>query len=53
MSFDRLWYLLYILLLAAIISKLIGLHHGGLQVDKQRVGKIRVFVDSLIYKSRF
>ena len=31
--FDRLWYPLSILLLAAIGAKLIG-PHGGLQVDK-------------------
>ena len=33
--FDRLWYPLSILLLAAIGAKLIG-PHGGLQVDKQK-----------------
>ena len=32
--FDRLWYPLSILLLAAIGAKLIG-PHGGLQVDKK------------------
>ena len=34
--FDRLWYPLSILLLAAIGAKLIG-PHGGLQVDKNVV----------------
>ena len=34
--FDRLWYPLSILLLAAIGAKLIG-PHGGLQVDKYGV----------------
>ena len=34
-SFDRLWYPLSILLLAAIEAKLIG-PHGGLQVDKNK-----------------
>ena len=34
--FDRLWYPLSILLLAAIAAKLIG-PHGGLQVDKKKV----------------
>ena len=33
--FDRLWYPLSILLLAAIGAKLIG-PHGGLQVDKKK-----------------
>ena len=33
--FDRLWYSLSILLLAAIEAKLIG-PHGGLQVDKNK-----------------
>ena len=34
--FDRVWYPLSILLLAAIGAKLIG-PHGGLQVDKKRL----------------
>ena len=43
--FDRLWYPMSILLLAALGAKLIG-HHGGLQVDKQKVCQVTVSVDS-------
>ena len=43
--FDRLWHNLSILLLAAIEAKLIG-PHGGLQVDKEKVGKVTDSVDS-------
>ena len=45
--FDRLWYPLSILLLAAIGPKLIG-PHGGLQVDKQKVCQVTGSVDSSI-----
>ena len=38
MLFDRLWYPLSILLVAAIGAKLIG-PHGGLQFGKQKVVK--------------
>ena len=43
--FDRLWYPLSILLLAAIGSKLIG-PHDGLQVDKQKVCQVTGSVES-------
>ena len=43
--FDRLWYPVSILLLAAIGAKLIGLH-GGFQVDKPKVGKVTGSVDA-------
>ena len=43
--FDRLWYPLSILLLAAIGAKLIG-PHGGLQVDKQKVCQVTGSVES-------
>ena len=43
--FDRCTYPLSILLLAAIGAKLIG-PHGGLQVDKPKVGKVTGSVDS-------
>ena len=43
--FDRLWYPLSILLLTAIGAKLIG-PHGGLQVDKSKVGKVTGSVDA-------
>ena len=43
--FDRCTRLLSILLLAAIGAKLIG-PHGGLQVDKPKVGKVTGSVDA-------
>ena len=46
--FDRLWYPLSILLLAAIGAKLIG-PHGGLQVDKNDV-KLRNWLDGMAEK---
>ena len=42
--FDRLWYPLSILLLAAIGEKLIG-PHGGLQVDKEAITEVTRSVD--------
>ena len=42
--FDRLWYPLSILLLAAIGAKLIS-PHGGIQVDKQKVCEVTGSVD--------
>ena len=47
--FDRLWYPLSILLFAAIGAKLIG-PHGGLKVDKPKVGKVTDSVDSSLLK---
>ena len=45
MVFDRLWYPLSILLLAAIGAKLIG-PHGDLQVDKRTVCQVTGSVES-------
>ena len=50
--FDRLWYPLSILLLAAIGAKLIG-PHGSLQVDKQKVSQVTGYVESPKYKTKY
>ena len=47
-AFDMVWYPLSVLLLATIGVKLIA-PHGGLQVDKPKVGKVTGSVDSPSY----
>ena len=46
--FDRLWYPLSVLLLAAIGARLIG-PNGGFQVDKQKVCQVTGSVESPVY----